>query len=221
MKLKKFNEYIKEESDYRNVTGFGSGGSNDPQNAGPSFNKGPMSAIYNQPSVIGTETVEIEDPYFGVSSNMKRKRVKKNKKIERYRKTMSQYLDDQDKRTQNKLDSQLQNETILWYSNGKFEQGNDDDINDNNIQNSTFKLGDEVTLIDHSSQSYFYDKVLKLMVISLNTLSDKYHNLQRVFIIEDIIFVENLDGYTGDMLFFERFPPSYYFKSEDFQKINQ
>ena len=64
MKILKFNEYIREEADYRNVTGYGSSGSPDPQNAGPSFNKGPDAAVYNRPEVIGVERDTIEDPYF-------------------------------------------------------------------------------------------------------------------------------------------------------------
>jgi hypothetical protein len=101
--IKKFLEFIKEESDYRNVTGFGSMGSGDPQNAGPSFNKGPDSAIYQRPSVIGVASDDISDPYFAVRQQQKRKRVKKNQWIEKNRKDKTKYLRNIDKDTQNKV----------------------------------------------------------------------------------------------------------------------
>ena len=93
----KFKDYIKEESDYRNVTGYGSMGNNDPQNAGPSFNKGADSATYRRPDVIGVESIDFDDPYFGQSKNQKLKKIRKNPKIEKNRKNKSKYLDDLEK----------------------------------------------------------------------------------------------------------------------------
>lgn len=98
--IKKFDEFINEESDYRNVTGTGSG---DQQNSGPSFNKGPYSATYRLPTVIGVETDEFEDPYFGQDREQRRKRIKKNPHIEKNRKDKAKYFDKMDKKTQNKV----------------------------------------------------------------------------------------------------------------------
>lgn len=100
--VKTFDEFVNE-SDYRNVTGAGSGGGSEPQNAGPSFNKGPMSATYRLPTVVGIESDEISDPYFGAERNQRRKKLKKNPQIEKNRKQKAKYFDDMDKKTQNKL----------------------------------------------------------------------------------------------------------------------
>jgi hypothetical protein len=99
----KFKDFIKEEADYRNVTGYGSMGTNDPQNAGPSFNKGPDAHTYYRPDVIGVEKDTISDPYFAAQRTQKMKRIKKNRRIEKNRKNKSKYLDKMDKKTQNKL----------------------------------------------------------------------------------------------------------------------
>lgn len=97
-----FKDFIRENSDYRNVTGNGSSGGNDPQNSGPSFNKGPMSAIYNQPTVIGVEKYNIDDPYFN-QKYKKIKKIKKNPNIEKNRKDKSKYLINLDKNIRKKL----------------------------------------------------------------------------------------------------------------------
>ena len=101
--IKNFNEFVNEEADYRNVTGNGSSGSPSDQNAGPSFNKGPMSATYRLPTVVGVETDEFEDPYFGQDRGQKRKRVKKNPTIEKNRKSKAKFFDKMDKKTLNKV----------------------------------------------------------------------------------------------------------------------
>lgn len=91
--IKTFEEFVKEEADYRNVTGAGSMGGTSQQNAGPSFNKGPDAATYRLPDVIGVETDYIEDPYFSKGREQRRKKVKKNKHIEKNRKDKSKYFD--------------------------------------------------------------------------------------------------------------------------------
>jgi len=101
--LKYFKEFITESSDYRNVTGNGSSGGNSSQNAGPSFNKGPMSAIYRLPTIVGVETEEINDPYFNKGREPKRKKIRKNKNIEKNRKQKSKYLDTIDTEKREKL----------------------------------------------------------------------------------------------------------------------
>ena len=86
---------IKEEADYRNVTGYGSMGTPSDQRSGPSFNKGPMSATYRQPTIIGTESGYIEDPYFaGREENIQKK--KKNKNLVKMRKNKYRVLKKQD-----------------------------------------------------------------------------------------------------------------------------
>lgn len=92
-KLKTFEEY----TDYRNVTGYGTMGQSGDQNTGPSFNKGPDSATYNRPDVIGTEDISMEDPYFSDNRKKKLKRIRKNKHVEKTRKNKSKYLNDVDK----------------------------------------------------------------------------------------------------------------------------
>ncbi len=101
-KILKFNDFIREEADYRNVTGNGSMGSPDPQNSGPSFNKGPDSATYGRPDVIGVERDTIEDPYFGQSKEQKKKRARKHPYIEKKRKEESKYLMSVDEETLDK-----------------------------------------------------------------------------------------------------------------------
>lgn len=83
--LKSFDQFVNEESDYRNVTGFGSMGGSGEQNAGPSFNKGIDSATYRRPDVIGVASDDINDPYFSQRRNQKRKRARKNPHIEKNR----------------------------------------------------------------------------------------------------------------------------------------
>ena len=117
LKLNKdeFNELLKllresktnEEADYRNVTGNGTMGNPSDQNAGPSFNKGPDSATYRRPSVIGVETDDIKDPYFAQRRDQKRQRVKKNQKVEKNRKDKAKYLDGLEKDSQNKVDESI------------------------------------------------------------------------------------------------------------------
>ena len=85
--LKTFEEY----TDYRNVTGFGSMGQPGDQNAGPSFNKGPNSATYNRPDVIGVEQINMEDPYFGEKREKSRK-AKKNRYITKLRRRKAKDL---------------------------------------------------------------------------------------------------------------------------------
>lgn len=97
--LKTFEDFTNEESDYRNVTGYGSMGSPGEQNSGPSFNKGPDAATYNRPDVIGVETDYIEDPYFAISKEQRKKRSRKPKYIERLRRDKSKYLNKLDKNT--------------------------------------------------------------------------------------------------------------------------
>lgn len=97
-KLKTFEEY----TDYRNVTGYGSMGQSGDQNTGPSFNKGPDSATFNRPNVIGVETISMEDPYFTGKQN-KRKKIRKNKYVEKLRKDKTKYLQNIDKDSQKKL----------------------------------------------------------------------------------------------------------------------
>jgi len=86
--LRTFEEY----TDYRNVTGFGSMGQSSAQQSGPSFNKGPDSATYNRPDVIGTEVVSMEDPYFGEQRSRRKLRGRKNKYIDKLRKDKTKYL---------------------------------------------------------------------------------------------------------------------------------
>lgn len=109
-KIKTFDEYIKEHSDYRNVTGYGSMGSPDPQNAGPSFNKGPDAATYNRPEVIGVERDYIEDPYFGDRRQNNKVRIKKDKRIVKLRKDKTKYLRSLDKDTRKGLFEQINRE---------------------------------------------------------------------------------------------------------------
>jgi hypothetical protein len=98
------NNEINEYADYRNVTGYGSMGQGDPQNAGPSFNKGPDAATYRRPDVIGLAGDDIEDPYFGQRRKLKMKRIKKNKHIESNRKRKTKYFNEIEKDTlKNKL----------------------------------------------------------------------------------------------------------------------
>lgn len=92
-----------EEADYRNVTGNGSSGNPSDQNAGPSFNKGPYSATFRQPSVVGVESDDIEDPYFAGRRDQKKSKIKKNPKTEKYRKDKAKYFDKIDKKTQDKV----------------------------------------------------------------------------------------------------------------------
>jgi hypothetical protein len=89
------NEY----SDYRNVTGYGSMGHSDQQNAGPSFNKGPDSATFRRPDVIGVASDVIEDPYFAGSRRARIKKIKKNKNIENNRKKKTRYFNSLEKDT--------------------------------------------------------------------------------------------------------------------------
>ena len=111
-----FDELIKllrdsktnEEADYRNVTGNGTMGNPSDQNAGPSFNKGPDSATYHRPSVIGVTTDDIKDPYFAARRNQKRTRIKKNQKVEKNRKNKAKYLDDLEKDSQNKINESIE-----------------------------------------------------------------------------------------------------------------
>lgn len=103
-KVLRFNDFIKEEADYRNVTGYGSMGNPDSQNAGPSFNKGADSETYGRPTVIGVERDTIEDPYFN-QGDTKRRRVKKHPHVEKTRKNKSKYLRDVDRKTfKNRVD---------------------------------------------------------------------------------------------------------------------
>ena len=93
---------VREEADYRNVTGYGSMGTPSDQRAGPSFNKGPMSATYRQPTVIGTESGYIEDPYFaGREENVQKK--KKNKDLVKMRKNKYRVLRKQDVDSRKKM----------------------------------------------------------------------------------------------------------------------
>ena len=101
--IKSYDEFVNEEGDYRNVTGAGSMGGSSDQRTGPSFNKGPDAATFRLPNVIGTTTDDVSDPYFSGQREMKRKRVKKNKNIERNRKNKTKYLDSIDRDTQKKL----------------------------------------------------------------------------------------------------------------------
>lgn len=103
MKIKRFEEFIKEDADYRNVTGHGTMGNASDQNTGPSFNKGPYSATYRQPSIIGLETDDFNDPYFSQNSEIKRKKPRKNPKVEKNRRQKSRFFDKIDKKTQNKI----------------------------------------------------------------------------------------------------------------------
>jgi hypothetical protein len=96
---------LKEEADYRNVTGYGSMGNNDPQNAGPSFNRGPDAATFCRPDVVGLVGDDIEDPYFGDRRRLKMRRIKKNKHIENNRKKKTKYFRDLDRDT-------LKNKTV-------------------------------------------------------------------------------------------------------------
>jgi len=99
---------LKEEADYRNVTGNGSMGNNDPQNAGPSFNRGPDSATFCRPDVVGLVGDDIEDPYFGDRRRLKMRRIKKNKHIESNRKKKTKYFRDLDRDTlRNKIVEQV------------------------------------------------------------------------------------------------------------------
>lgn len=102
--IKTYKEYIYEEADYRNVTGNGTMGNPSDQNAGPSFNKGPYSATYRLPTIIGTETSDIEDPYFSYDMK-KKKRVKKNPNIVKMRINKSKYL--------NKIEANIQNKKTI------------------------------------------------------------------------------------------------------------
>lgn len=95
-----YEDFLKEHSDYRNVTGYGTMGGSGDQRTGPSFNKGPDSATYRLPSVIGVETDDISDPYFAQRRTQKMKRIKKNKNIERNRKDKTKYLRGLEKDTQ-------------------------------------------------------------------------------------------------------------------------
>jgi len=97
-KILRFKDFIKEEADYRNVTGNGSMGNPDPQNSGPSFNKGLDSDTYGRPSVIGVQRDTIEDPYFN-EREQKRKRRKKHPHIEKNREQKSKYLKNLDVKT--------------------------------------------------------------------------------------------------------------------------
>jgi len=99
--IKTYDEFINE-ADYRNVTGNGTMGGSGEQNAGPSFNKGPDAATYRLPSVIGVEGDNIDDPYFAGRREQKRKRTKKNQKLEKLRKDKSKYLKELDIETQEK-----------------------------------------------------------------------------------------------------------------------
>jgi hypothetical protein len=101
--LKTFEDFTNEEADYRNVTGYGSSGTPAEQNAGPSFNKGPDAETYNRPDVIGVETDYIEDPYFVVSREQRKKRARKPKYIETLRRDKSNYLNKIDKQSNEKL----------------------------------------------------------------------------------------------------------------------
>lgn len=101
--IKKFDEFIKEYTDYRNVTGYGSMGQGDPQNAGPTLNMGPDAAVYQRPAVIGLAGEEIEDPYFGVRRNQKKTRVKKDPRISKLRRKKAKYFKKLNLETQEKL----------------------------------------------------------------------------------------------------------------------
>ncbi len=100
--IKTFDEFINE-SDYRNVTGYGTMGGSGDQNTGPSFNKGPDAATYRLPSVVGVESDDISDPYFSGRRSQKRKKLRKHPAIEKNRKDKTKYLDRLEKDTQNKL----------------------------------------------------------------------------------------------------------------------
>ena len=106
--IKTYDEFINE-SDYRNVTGYGSMGGSGDQNTGPSFNKGPDAATYSLPSVVGVETDIIKDPYFSGRRGQKRRKVKKHPAIEKNRKEKTKYLDKLEKDTQNKLIEKIDN----------------------------------------------------------------------------------------------------------------
>lgn len=98
--LKTFEQFVNEEfTDYRNVTGYGSMGQSGEQNAGPSFNKGPDSATYRRPDVVGVASDDIRDPYFGARRSQKRKRARKNPHIEKNRKDKTKYLNSIDKKS--------------------------------------------------------------------------------------------------------------------------
>jgi hypothetical protein len=98
--IKNFEEFVNEESDYRNVTGNGSMGGSGEQNAGPSFNKGPYSATFRLPSIVGVASDDISDPYFADRRAQKRKRPRKNRRIEKMRKDKAKLFDELDKKTQ-------------------------------------------------------------------------------------------------------------------------
>lgn len=102
--IKTFEEFIKEDADYRNVTGHGSMGNPDPQNAGPTFSKGMDSETYGRPTVIGVVRDTIEDPYFN-QGDVKRRRVKKHPHVEKTRKKKSKYLRNVDRKSlKNRID---------------------------------------------------------------------------------------------------------------------
>jgi len=106
-KIEKFiigeEKYIGEGSDYRNVTGYGSMGSGDPQNAGPTYNRGMDAAMYHRPGIIGVTAEDISDKYFSGANERKRRKIKKDKKREKNRKEKTNYFNNLDKKINKKL----------------------------------------------------------------------------------------------------------------------
>ena len=99
----KFEQFINEETDYRDVTGLhGTEGQISDQKTWPAFNKSGMSVLFNQPEVLGTDNNMIKDPYFN-KSKQKTKRIKKNRKLKQLRKNNSDKLKNLDIEYRKKL----------------------------------------------------------------------------------------------------------------------
>ena len=99
----KFEQFINEETDYRDVTGLhGTEGQISDQKTGTAFNKSGMSVLFNQPEVLGTDNNMIKDPYFN-KSKQKTKRIKKNRKLKQLRKNNSDKLKNLDIEYRKKL----------------------------------------------------------------------------------------------------------------------
>lgn len=95
--IKTFEQFVNEVTDYRNVTGYGTMGLASNQNAGPSYNVGPLSATYRQPTILSTTTDTISDQYFNGAKLDKMRKIRKNPRIVKLRKKKSKDFNDLDK----------------------------------------------------------------------------------------------------------------------------
>jgi ribosomal protein S25 len=228
-KILRFEDFVKEEADYRNVTGNGTMGNPDPQNSGPSFNKGPDAAIYGRPDVIGVERDTIEDPYFGQSQEQKKKRARKHPYIEKKRKEKSKYLVDIDKETLSKR----VDENLLELSEDPIKKLRavskpilvNELVKDLSIEESVVKLNELfknkwIGLIDEiANEIYLYCKVMKfgridkyLCVFYRKTFNDEdderfyESNVVNTFTFLKLDYIFELEEYVVKQTFSELDP---------------